>query len=218
LRHDCVRICRGWCAEITMAAHWLLPSRPSSQTRPMLPSTMPRLVSPPVALRAFDLRDRELVASVADDPLIPLVTTVPASGLEADVDVYLRRQHERLAAGEGYSFAIADVDTDDAVGQIGLWTKEIATGRVATGYWIAARFRRHGYVRAALRAVTDWALTLDEVHRVQLFVEPCNEGSWRAAEACGYQREGLLRAWAQVGDARKDMYVYSVVRARDATS
>lgn len=41
-----------------------------------------------------------------------------------------------------------------------------------------------------------------------------NEGSWRAAEACGYQREGLLRRWERVGDELKDMDVYSIIPSR----
>lgn len=58
-------------------------------------------------------------------------------------------------------------------------------------------------------AVTDWAETLPEIQRLQLFVEPWNEGSWRTARACGYQREGLLRRWQRVGAELEDMYVYS---------
>jgi len=148
---------------------------------------------------------------VAGDPLIPLITTVPMDAGPAEVHAYLARQHERLRAGAGFSFAIADEDTDEAVGQIGLWTSEIATGRATTGYWVAPRFRRRGCAVAALGALTAWALTLDEVHRLQLHVEPWNEGSWRAAEACGYRREGLLRSWQRVGDERRDMFVYSIL-------
>jgi len=177
----------------------------------MLPSTMPRLMNTPVVLRAFGPRDADLVGSVVDDPLIPLITTVPASGSPVEVNAYLQRQHDRLVCGAGYSFAIVDSDTDEAVDQIGLWTKEIDTGRASTGYWIASQFRRRGYARAALQALTSWALTHSEVQRLQLFVEPWNQGSWRAAEACGYQREGLLRGWERVGDSRRDMYAYSVI-------
>lgn len=140
-----------------------------------------------------------------------MITTYPHSGTAQDAHAYLRRQQARFTAGEGYSFAIADIRSDRAVGQIGLWTAEIGTGRASIGYWVAPQYRRRGYARAALRALTTWACRLDEVRRLHLFVEPWNEGSWRAAEACGYQREGLLRAWEQVGDQRKDMYVYSVV-------
>ncbi len=181
---------------------------------PVLPSTMPKLTNGPVLLRPFESRDAPLIASVATDPLIPLITSVPASGTDEDVMAYLERQHQRLASGAGYSFAIADAGSDEAVGQIGLWTRDITTGRASTGYWVGPRFRRRGYLKAALHALTQWAVTLDDIHRLQLFVEPWNEDSWRAAEACGYQREGLLRQWERVGDEFKDMYVYSTLPAR----
>lgn len=49
--------------------------------------------------------------------------------------------------------------------------------------------------------LSDWGLALPGVHRLELYVEPWNEGSWRTAERAGYTREGLLRSWQQVGRA-----------------
>ncbi|USQ76292.1 GNAT family N-acetyltransferase [Ornithinimicrobium cryptoxanthini] len=180
----------------------------------MLPSDMPRLSQGAVVLRAFEDRDVALVQSVADDPLIPLITTVPSSGTRDDALAYIARQHDRLTTGAGYSFAIADLATDRAVGSIGLWLRDVDEGRASTGYWVAPDFRRRGYVATALQALTSWALSLDGIDRVQLYVEPWNEGSWRAAESCAYQREGLLRSWQKIGDERKDMYMYSVLRPK----
>jgi ribosomal-protein-alanine N-acetyltransferase len=79
---------------------------------------------------------------VASDPLIPLITSVPTVGSPENVTAYLDRQHRRLTEGAGYSFAIADLRTDESVGNIGLWTGNIESGRATTGYWIAAQF--HG--------------------------------------------------------------------------
>ena len=173
---------------------------------------MPRLEAGPVRLRRFEDRDAPLVQSVAGDPLIPLITTVPTSRSHADALAFIERQHARLSGGAGYSFAIADSTTDEAVGQIGLWLRDRDQGRASTGYWIGPDHRRRGYARSALDVLTTWALSLPAVHRVELYVEPWNEASWRTAEACGYHREGLLRSWQRVGDARRDMYMYSVVR------
>jgi RimJ/RimL family protein N-acetyltransferase len=180
----------------------------------VLPNDVPVLEHDPVRLRPWQDSDAGLIASVASDPLIPLITSVPTVGSPENVTAYLDRQHRRLTEGAGYSFAIADLRTDESVGNIGLWTGNIESGRATTGYWIAAQFRRQGYVTAALRALTTWALTMPEVERLELYVEPWNEASWRAAEAAGYQREGLLRAWQRVGDARKDMFIYSVLPSR----
>jgi len=55
------------------------------------------------------------------------------------------------------------------------------------------------------------------VFRIELQVEPSNEGSWRAAERVGYMREGLMRSWRQVGDERRDLYLCSLLPS-DLTS
>ncbi len=175
----------------------------------MLPDAMPTLVDGSLTLRAFDARDVSLIVSVATDPLIPLITSVPTSGTVQDAHDFIERQRTRLTTGAGYSFAIVDNEEGEAVGQIGLWLGGLREGRASTGYWVAPQFRRRGHLRHALGLLADWALALPEIARLELHVEPWNEGSWRAAEACGFEREGLLRSWQQVGDRRRDMYVYS---------
>ena len=171
---------------------------------------LPRLYDPPLLLRAFAPTDAGLVVEASSDPLIPLITTVPSTADPASVRAYLDRQHQRAVTGQGYSFAIADARTDQGLGQIGLWP--LPNGRASIGYWVAASARRRGVARDALQTVSAWGLSLPHVHRLELYVEPCNEGSWRAAEAAGYIREGLLRGWQDVGDQRRDMFMYSRLR------
>jgi RimJ/RimL family protein N-acetyltransferase len=177
----------------------------------MLPDVLPALRASTVTLRAFEQRDAPLIQSVASDDLIPLITTVPTSGTRTDALAFIERQHDRLTSGAGYSFAIADASTGEAVGQIGLWLRAIDDGRASVGYWVAARHRGRGYAKTALRTLTTWALSCDEVDRLELYVEPWNEGSWRTAEQCGFVREGLLRSWQAVGGLRRDMFMYSLV-------
>ncbi len=177
----------------------------------MIPTTVPILDGTLVRLRAWKDSDAPLITSVASDPLIPLITSVPSSGKPDDVAAYLERQRNRLTEGTGFSFAIADLKTDEAMGNIGLWTRDYDRGRLTIGYWVAEEFRHRGHAQDALATLTRWAVTLPGVGRLQLFVEPWNEGSWRIAEACSYMREGLLRQWQSVGDRRRDMWVYSLI-------
>ena len=190
---------------------FLLQSGDPGTMRRVLPTTMPRLQGSRVELRAFDSGDQALVTSVVSDPLIPLITTVPEHADVGAVAAYIERQRGRLEEGAGYSFAIADLVSSAGVGQIGLWTREAHLGRATIGYWVAPEFRRRGYASDALALLTAWAGSLAGLRRLQLFVEPWNAGSWRAAEACGFEREGLLRGWELVGDQHKDMYVYSLL-------
>lgn len=177
----------------------------------VMPTHLPRLERDPLVLRAFTADDVGLVQAVASDPLIPLITTVPAGADLRGALAYVERQHARLRDGEGFSFAIADSATDEAVGQIGLWLANLAQGRASIGYWVAESHRGRGLATGALRLISTWGLGLPGVHRLELRVEPWNTGSWRAAERAGYRREALLRSVQVVGGERRDMYVYALL-------
>ena len=163
-------------------------------------------------LRAFADADVRLIQEASRDALIPLISTVPTIESESEALDYINRQRLRLTERSGYSFAIADRSTNQAVGQIGLWIKNIDDGRASVGYWVAPSRRRQGVAQSALGILTRWAMSQGAVHRIELYVEPWNEGSWRAAEHCGYEREGLLRSWQDVGGVRKDMYMYALIK------
>lgn len=63
-----------------------------------LPQEMPRLYGDDIVLRPFEDRDAGMVMTVASDPLIPLITTVPTSGTRNDALAYIELQRSRLAA------------------------------------------------------------------------------------------------------------------------
>lgn len=174
-------------------------------------SNLPVLAGERVRLREWRDADVAVVQEASRDPLIPLVTTVPRTGGEVEALAFIRRQHDRLISGTGYAFAVADLE-DRAVGHIGLFAAGDA--RASVGYWIALSQRRRGYAAEALRLLTSWADGLDDFDRLELYVEPWNEGSYRVAERAGYEREGLLRAWKRVDGRPRDMYMYARLSAR----
>lgn len=175
----------------------------------MEPLNQPVLDAVDYRLRPFETKDAGLVREASLDPLIPLITTVPGNGTDDEISKYILRQRRRLVERSGYSFAVADAGSDQALGHIGLWLKNAEQGRARIGYWVGPRHRNKGIISVALDAISRWGLNLSGIHRLELYVEPWNEGSWRAAERCGYTREGLLRSWQDVGGQRRDMYMYS---------
>ncbi|MEU8103994.1 GNAT family protein [Nonomuraea muscovyensis] len=158
-------------------------------------------------LRPWRLDDVAVVKEAAEDPYIPLITSVPSRYSDVEGAAFIRRQWSRAVERVGYSFAIADVGADRAVGQIGLWPGP--HGRASVGYWVAGSARGRGVARAALRAVSSWGLERLGIPRLELHVEPWNASSWKAAERAGFVREGLLRSWQDIGGERRDMYLYS---------
>jgi [ribosomal protein S5]-alanine N-acetyltransferase len=170
--------------------------------------TVPTLAAGPFRLRPFTLADTGAVREAASDPLIPLITTVPAAFTQDEVRRFIERQWSRAEQGTGYSFAIADAATDGAVGQAGLWLNDLAEGRASVGYWVIRPARGRRAAASAVRAIARWAHHDLQVPRLQLYVEPWNTASVKTAESAGFRREGLLRSWQEVGSTRKDMYMY----------
>jgi RimJ/RimL family protein N-acetyltransferase len=172
------------------------------------PLELPTLRGERLVLREWRDVDVATVREASHDLLIPLITTVPSTDDEAEALAFIARQHDRMKTRAGYVFAIAD-RTDRAVGHIGLFFVPGAGARASIGYWIAPSQRRNGYAAEALRILTKWALNHANLDRVELYVEPWNEGSWRAAESIGYEREGLLRAWERIDGKPCDMFMYA---------
>lgn len=178
--------------------------------KPLLPIT---LKAGPFTLRPFADKDAPSIIEASHDPLIPLITTVPNPCDEAAALGFIARQHERLQTGQGWSLAIAAGDAP-ALGQIGLWPQK--QERASIGYWVLASARGQGAAVQALAALSRFGLS--QFERLELYVEPWNEASWRTAERIGYQREGLLRQYQYVGPARRDMYIYSLLRGEVVSS
>jgi len=165
----------------------------------------------PVVLREFSAFDLPLALELSTDPYVPLIGSLPAHASTQEALAWVDRQRGRRAEGVGFSFAIADAGTDKAVGTIGLWLANLAQGRASAGYSIAPSARGRGVAAAALTALTSFAWTIPELHRVELYIEPWNVGSIRTAERAGYEREGLLRSYQEIGGRRRDMLLYAII-------
>jgi [ribosomal protein S5]-alanine N-acetyltransferase len=94
--------------------------------------------------------------------------------------------------------------------ELATWRRPTAGPASATAQGRHSR-RGRGYATDALATISEWALSLREVERLEAYIEPWDEPSWRAAERDGYQRKGLLRSWQRVGTERRDIYAYSRV-------
>jgi ribosomal-protein-alanine N-acetyltransferase len=167
----------------------------------------------PVVLREFSDADLPMVQELSTDPYVPLIGSLPANATRQEAQDYIDRQRGRLAEGVGFSFAIAEADTDRGLGGIGLWLAGLDEGRATAGYCVAPSARQRGVASAALMALTAFAWTIPALHRIELYIEPWNTGSVGTAELAGFEREGLLRSHQVIGGRRRDMLLYAVIRA-----
>jgi ribosomal-protein-alanine N-acetyltransferase len=90
--------------------------------------------------------------------------------------------------------------------------QHLSAGRATAGYAVSRLHRGRGIATSALQALTIFAWTIPTLYRVELYIEPWNTSSIRVAEAAGYQREGLLRSYQEIGGTRRDMLLYAATR------
>lgn len=169
----------------------------------------PPLSGPRVTLRQFRLTDAAAIAISCRDQDIPRFTMMLAGLSEEQA----RQWIESASAGwpEGVArFAITVPPADECVGQVGIQF-DLAMRRAEAFYWLDRRARGAGLATEALELVTQWAFRDFGVVRVQLVTDPENVASQRAAERCGFLREGLLRAWQPIKGNQPDVVMYSRV-------
>jgi RimJ/RimL family protein N-acetyltransferase len=172
---------------------------------------VPALAAGPFKLRPFVMADLHVVREAAQDPYIPLITTVPAAFTETEGRRFIERQWDRARRGSGYSFAITDAATGRAVGNIGLWLSDIGAGRASVSYWVAPSARGRGAAGYALKTLTLWALGVLGIPRLELYVEPHNEASIRTAERPGSGRKACCAAGRRSAGSARDMLMYSLL-------
>jgi ribosomal-protein-alanine N-acetyltransferase len=165
-----------------------------------------------VLLRQLTPGDLAMVLDLATDPYVPLIGTLPAHATEAEALDWIERNRGRWAEGRGFSFAVAEIATGRAVGSLGLWLGEREQGRAEIGYSVMPSARGRAHAADALAAVTAFAWTIPDLHRLQLHIEPWNAASVRTAERAGYAYEGLLRSYQEIGGTRRDMLLYAAIR------
>ena len=171
-----------------------------------------------VFLRRFEDDDVAMVRDLSTDPYVPLIGTLDADCDEAGARAYIDRQHSRHPDGTGYSFAVADSVSGEALGTIGLWLRDRTLGRAQAGYAVAPSARRRSVGTDALRALVPFAWSFPELHRLELHIEPLNEGSVTIAERAGFSCEGVLRSYLEIGGRRRDLASYALVRASTPSS
>jgi len=162
-------------------------------------------------IRKFKITDLDLIEKASLDPLIPLITSVPSKFSKEEGTAYIKRQWDRYDKNTGYSFAIAKKDNDQAIGSVYLGLRNIEDGRASLGYWVVEDFRGMGAAKAVLMEIVKWARFDLNIPRLELYVEPWNIASLKTAKSVGFEQEGLMRSWQEVGEKRQDMIMMSLL-------
>jgi ribosomal-protein-alanine N-acetyltransferase len=149
-----------------------------------------------VSVRMAAERDiPEILIAYQDDPQLHLLMGNPRPPSGAELGRRAERAQDDQLAGRALALTVVEGDDDTCLGQIDVHHVEWEHGRAELGVWVAQAHRGRGVARRALGLAGPWLLTEAGLERVQLLTHPENQAMRRAAEAAGFQFEGVLHGY-----------------------
>jgi RimJ/RimL family protein N-acetyltransferase len=162
------------------------------------------IIGPGVRLRPFRPDDAEAVVAGCSDPLsCRFMPSVPAPFTPRHAQTFLTEGVASYFAEGGAIYAVADPETDELLGGVSLDRVIPARGQAEIGYWVGPWTRRRGVAVAAVRALSEHALT-NGLERLEVLTHWENGPSQRVALAAGFQREGVRRGALPNRDGGRD--------------
>lgn len=114
--------------------------------------------------------------------------------------------------GTVYNWTIADRNTNEAMGRIYLSDFE-ANNKIANiGYYLDEKYWNKGIMTACIKPVVDFGFSYLELERIYSEIHIDNQGSWKALENNGFEREGMLRHNFVCPLGLSDCYIYARVQ------
>ena len=159
-------------------------------------------------LREYRDSDVDRAAEMSNDErTLHWLANLPKPFGRQDAEQYLARGREGQASGERVGWVVADPDTDELLGDVGVFGLHGRSDRTSgeLGYSAHPEARGRGLITAAVGRVIEQAfLPIDEggLGRLRLEIRAAkgNSASIQVAEANGFTRAGVLRA----ADHRRD--------------
>nr|WP_198044725.1 GNAT family protein [Lysinibacillus timonensis] len=112
-----------------------------------------------------------------------------------------------------YSFGIYTKGRHQLIGHISLYAiKRLPYSSAFIGYSIDERFTRKGIATEAVNSLVKFAFNDLNLHRIEAYVSPKNEGSIKVLERAQFIREGLLRKLLYINGIWEDHYMYALLQ------
>ena len=135
---------------------------------------------------------------------------------EAVVERITTRWPALARTGDVLLLAIADLETDEYLGNVQLHGFKWEDAQCEIGYWVLPEARGRGVSARAARLLSHWAIDTLGMERVQASADVDNEASLKSLERAGFTREGTARNAAQPQRGRVDVATFSLLRSEVA--
>jgi RimJ/RimL family protein N-acetyltransferase len=165
-----------------------------------------------LVLHRFALADAPDVQRLAGERDIARYTlSIPHPYVDGMAEQWIGSHEERLASGQGATFAISLSSGGLLIGAIGLEINQ-EHHRAELGYWIGKPYWGQGYCTEAARAVVRFAFEDLRLNRVHASHFSNNPASGRVMQKIGMRREASLRQHIHKWGEYEDLEIYALLK------
>jgi RimJ/RimL family protein N-acetyltransferase len=165
-------------------------------------------------LRPWAIADADALVAAAADPDIRRWNLLSVQTLD-DARARITRMHDRWAAETGAIWAVAELDSDAAIGLAGLNDIALDHGSAEILYWLLPAARGRGAAVEATARLTRWAFEEVGLHRLRLCHSVHNPASCRVAAKAGFALEGTMRSELLHEDGWHDQHLHARIAGDD---
>ena len=162
-------------------------------------------------LRLLEESDAEELYALVDANRDHLARWLPwAAGQTLEgTATFIRATRRQLANDDGFQSAI--VEDGRIIGMVGFHSVSWQQRSTSIGYWLAESAQGRGIMTHSVRALTDHALTVWRLNRVEIRAAVDNTRSRSIPERLGFRPEGVLTRAERVGERYVDHVVYAIL-------
>ncbi|MGQ3479133.1 GNAT family N-acetyltransferase [Paenibacillus sp. TY11] len=179
----------------------------------MIKEIFPVLETERLRLRQLTLGDAEDVFAYFSRDEVTKYYDLESFTEVEQAEKFIRSMLTRYEKQEGFRWGITLKEAPERiVGTIGFhnWHKEHS--RIEIGYELAPEYWRQGLMTEAVKVVVDYGFHLPQVHRIEAFIDPDNEGSRRLLLKSGFTKEGHLRDYFYEKGQFVDAVIFGYLR------
>lgn len=159
-------------------------------------------------LKVSDRREWNEVQARNREWLKPWQATLPTGQKPSESFLDHLRYHNRQAR-QGRDYGLAIVHDGSFAGGITLGNVTWGSARHAyIGYWIDEARAGMGITPTAVSMLTDWAIGVAGLHRIEISIRPENRASIRVVEKLGFLQEGYRVRFLHIDNDWRDHVVY----------
>jgi RimJ/RimL family protein N-acetyltransferase len=157
-------------------------------------TAVPDLIELPAVgaqLRRYRLGDSDALFAAVEESRDHLRPHMPwADEARPDFEAFVAEAVAQWSTGSDRNYVIVDAVTGELLGGCGLHAR-IGPDGLEIGYWLRAGATGRGIVTVAARALTDAAMAVDGVSRVEIHCDEANLRSAAVARRLGYRLDRI---------------------------